>query len=135
MIAFKTLLRNYFDFLKDEYSFVETTDPRLTIPAWLIRGIAYTNGKIVIIVGDDILEKRFSTIIYEIQPDFKIPIFERYYFGLEEFLHNKGIPLNGMYDDAKGLKNCIEKSIYYLQKYSDEIVLAPLLPRVPRFWP
>lgn len=126
MIGFKTLLRKYFRFLVDDYHFIETTKENLIIPEWLIKGIAYTNNSKVIIFTDDIRENRFVTIIYKIQSDYKIPIYTEDYFTLEDFLRKLDIEFDPSqiteYSNNSGLKSNIEKTAYYLKKYSKELL-------------
>lgn len=129
ILGFKYLLRVYFDSLMHDYDFVETTEKNLTIPEWLRWGIAYTNNDIVIIFSDDIRENRFETIIYKIQPDFKIPIYTKDYFTLENFLIKKNETLEAtqiaQYNSKVGVKNSIEKTLHYLTEYINEIVTIP----------
>ncbi len=133
----KRWLREHFDFLKESYGFEETTSSDLVISQWLIRGTAYTNGRVVIILADDFREKRFSTIIYEIQPDLKIPVFEACYYGLGEYMEAVGVSSEDVesYKDEMGLETCAVRSAFYLRQLAKEIILAPSLPRISRRWP
>lgn len=133
----KGWLRGHFDFLRESYGFEETTSPDLVIPQWLIRGIVYTNGRIVIVLSDDFRDRLFSTIIYEIQPDFKIPVSESCYYGLGEYLEAVGVSSEDVesYTDEIGIETCAVRSAFYLKQFAKEILLAPSLPRVARRWP
>jgi hypothetical protein len=123
--AFKTLLRKDFSFLETDFGFCETKDEKLIIPDWLIRGICYTNNKVLIQVGDDIKENRFSILIYKIQADFKMPIYNKFeYFTLADFLKIKNInnaDLLECYDNINELKVCVENSAKYLKTYLPEV--------------
>jgi hypothetical protein len=66
ILGFRKLLRKYYKFMETDYAFFETEDENLIIPESLRWVIAYTNNKKVIVFGDDIMENRFTTIIYEI---------------------------------------------------------------------
>lgn len=127
IFGIKFIFRKYFRFLEEEHSFIETKDENLSIPEWLRWGVCYTNGKVVIVVTDDIRDKEFVTIIYHIQSDFKIPYDNKsLYYTLEEFLKKKevSIKLNEIrnYGYNKNFKKVIDNTAFYLKKYIDEII-------------
>lgn len=74
--SYKNFLKRAFSFLTQN-GFALTEDPRLIIKPWKRRGIGYTNGELVIVIGDDEIEKRFLIIIYKIQPNFKFDIYDK----------------------------------------------------------
>lgn len=126
MLNYKKLLGQYFDFLVSDYGFVETKDSKLVYPFWL-SGVAYTNNKVVIIVGaDDIRDMMFTVLIYRVRPDFVIPINNKEeYFTVASFLQKKGVlkDLNELcyYGETDNIKDCIENTCYWLKKYANEI--------------
>lgn len=71
---------------------------------------------------DDIREKKFSTIIYEIQNDFVIPINNKdKYFTLNDFLKRIDSSYHYArienYESINDLEECIDNSSHYLGEY------------------
>jgi hypothetical protein len=120
----KKVLRLFFDFLLDK-GFSLTIDNELVIPEWKINGIAYTNGKYVIVFSDDIREKRFVTLFYKIQKDKIIPIhFEKKYFSLENYLTSFDNKYSSEYKNLKGLLKLIRNTNNILKYNLNQIFLT-----------
>lgn len=127
LFAFRKVLKKHFNFLEKDFGYVETKDPKLIIPEWLIRGIAYTNKKIVIVITDDVRERNLVTIIYRINSNYEIPIYTKDYFTLHDYFTANGASKREIdemigYSDKKGLKRCIENTAYHLNKEIEQIV-------------
>lgn len=118
----KFLLQEYFSFLESIYNFKRTQSEELLIPEWIKDGIAFTNNKKVIIFTIDKLESRFETIMHDIQPDKKIPLYTSSYFTLESFLKDKQIDFNSIYSSLIDFNNIIQKRVFYLKEYLSELL-------------
>ncbi len=120
------MVRSSFMFLETHHAFKETTDKELVIPEWIERGVAYTDNNFVIVFCDDLLEKSFTTIIYKIGSNRKIPIFEKSYFTLESFLTAKGdtigVSNSVYYKDFDSLKACVATTASYIKQYNAELL-------------
>lgn len=124
----KMIFKIFFNFLKKE-GFYLTTDEKLIIPEWKKNGIAYTNDIHVIIFVDNIQEKRFETIIYKIQDDYKIPIYSKNdYFSLEDFLKIKNINYSSDYNSISGLLKILNLTKLIMKSNLDIFNNIPPLP-------
>ena len=120
----KKVLRLFFDFLLDK-GFSLTNDNELVISEWKINGIAYTNGKYVIVFSDDIREKRLVTLFYKIQKDKIIPIHsEKKYFSLENYLTSFDNKYSSEYKSLKGLLQLIRNTNNILKYNLNQIFLT-----------
>lgn len=121
---FRFLVKESFKFLIN-YGYKETTDKKLIIEGWR-DGIAFTNNKRVIIFLIDNREARFSTVIYVIQPDLKLPdIDSKDYLVLDFYLQQKkGINYTGKYTDfdVYGKEQVIKNTSEIVQEIAEEIL-------------
>lgn len=128
LVGLKRVLTYYFSFLDKKFKFTRTKDSKLVIPSWERFGIGFTNGIHVIVIVDDIREKRLVSIVYKIRRDFKIPINTSNYFTLEEYLIKNGMNQERAHEYVDygkyGLKKVIENIANYLEDNYSEIFPA-----------
>lgn len=108
----KKLICKNFQFVENQFGFYKTNNSKLLFPEWEKFSVAYTNNKFVIIVCDDILEKKVSIIIYKIQEDYTIPLNNKeLYFTIEDVCIKNKIEFsveNFYYNNYKSYKNALK---------------------------
>ena len=119
-----TLLRSYFRFLEVDYFLSQTEDEAILVPDWLQRGVAYTDGKIVIVIGDSMLEKRLFTIIYTLTADRKIPEEGNDYFTKKEY-HSSALDILATY--LRGQKLIYMESKTYCETRLNYLMMPAIM--------